>query len=64
MRRETLKKATIIVSLIEESSKIANCDIEKEILKEFSPWVYMIPWGKKIEKVTVKGRNVPTRKAS
>jgi len=47
------KKATIVISLVEESVKKANAEIEKEILKELSKAPPSIPWMKKVEKVTV-----------
>jgi hypothetical protein len=47
------KKAVIVISLIEESEKIANENIEKEILNEFSEDPTQIPWMKGVEKVTV-----------
>src|SRR3989304_1492426 len=47
------KKAVIVISLIEESERIANENIEKEILNEFSEDPTQVPWMKGIEKVTV-----------
>lgn len=49
-----MKRALIVVSLIDECGDIANCDIEEEIKTELSSWIYIIPWGRKVESVTVK----------
>jgi len=49
------KKATILISLVEESIKETNEEIEKEILEELSKDLPKIPWCKSIEKVTVRG---------
>jgi hypothetical protein len=48
------KKAVIVVSLVEESAEKPNEEIEKEILEELSKHPPVIPWLKKIDKVTVK----------
>jgi hypothetical protein len=49
-----VKKAVIVVSLVEESSEKMNEEIEAEIFKELSECPVKIPWIKKVEKVTVK----------
>jgi len=48
-----IKKAVIIISLVEESTEKSNEEIEKEIFKELSKLPAKIPWMKKVEKVTV-----------
>jgi len=48
------KKAVITVLLGKESAEKANEDIEKEILRELSENISMIPWCEKIVKVIVK----------
>lgn len=49
------KKAAIIIELVEESDKEPNEQIEKEIFEELSKGSpILIPWFKKVEKVTVK----------
>jgi len=47
------KKVIIELSLVEESVEKANAEIEKEIFDELSGNVPVIPWCKKVEKVTV-----------
>jgi len=47
------KKASIIISLLEESEEKTNEELEKEIFKELSKTTSRIPWCKKIERVTV-----------
>ena len=47
------KKAVIVVSLVEESAEKSNEEIENEILMELSKHPTVIPWLKKVEKVTV-----------
>jgi len=47
------KKATIIISLVDESSESHNEDIQEEIFQELSKGCTRIPWCKKIEKVKV-----------
>jgi hypothetical protein len=49
-----LKKAIIVVSLVEESSDVANCDLEEEIRKVLSEQLSLIPWAKKVQSVTVE----------
>ncbi len=45
-----VKKAVLLVRLVEESVKIANEEIEREIFEELSEGFTGIPW---VEKVTV-----------
>jgi predicted ATPase len=47
------KKATIIISLVDESSEKTNEEIREEISQELSKGWTKIPWCKKVEKVTV-----------
>ena len=47
------KKATILISLVEESAEKSNRDIEKEIMSELTTKPPRIPWLKKVEKVAV-----------
>jgi DNA-binding PadR family transcriptional regulator len=47
------KKAIIVISLVEESTEATNEEIEKEILEELSKDGTIVPWLKKVEKVTV-----------
>lgn len=47
------KKAVIVISLVEESVEESNEVIEKEVLSELSKHPPVIPWLKKVEKVTV-----------
>lgn len=49
-----MKKATIVVSLVKECSDVADCDIEREIRKELSENISLIPWAREIKSVTVK----------
>jgi len=48
-----VKKAVIIISLVEESAEVANEEIEKDILNELSREPTKIPWQKEVEKVTI-----------
>lgn len=48
-----VKKAVIVISLVEESAEVANEKIEKDILNELSEEPTRIPWLKEVEKVTV-----------
>lgn len=48
-----VKKAVIVVSLVEESAEVANDEVEKDILNELSREPARIPWLKEVEKVTV-----------
>jgi len=47
------KRAVIVISLVEESVKKANEDIEKDVLEELSKGLPRIPWFKNVERVTV-----------
>jgi hypothetical protein len=47
------KKATIIISLVDESGEKTNKEIQEEISKELTKGWIRIPWCEKIEKVTV-----------
>ena len=47
------KKTVVVFSLVKESAEKANKEIEKEIFEELSKHPPMIPWLKKVEKVTV-----------
>jgi hypothetical protein len=48
-----VKKAIIEISLVEESTEKANKEIEKEIFNDLSEGRLVIPWCKKVEKVSV-----------
>jgi len=48
-----VKKAVLLVRLVEESVERANEEIEREIFEELSEGFTRIPWFAKIEKVTV-----------
>lgn len=48
-----VKKAVIVISLVEESTEMANESIERDILNELSREPTRIPWLKEVEKVTV-----------
>jgi len=47
------KKVLITVSLVRESSRVANEKIEKEIFEELLNGPLKIPWCDKVEKVEV-----------
>jgi len=47
------KKAVIVVSLVGESAEKPNEEIEREIMEELSKYPPVIPWLKKVERVTV-----------
>jgi hypothetical protein len=47
------KKATIIISLVDESCEKTNEQIQREISQELAKGWTKIPWCKKVEKVTV-----------
>jgi len=49
------KKAVIVIYLVEEGAEKPNEEIEKDIFEELSKHPPMIPWLKKVEKVTVTG---------
>ena len=48
-----VKKVIIEISLVEETAEKANKEIEKEIFNDLSEGIPVIPWCKKVEKVTV-----------
>jgi len=48
-----VRKAVIVISLVEESIEKPNREIEKEIMSELSKGPARIPWLKKVERVTV-----------
>ena len=48
-----VKKAFIEVSLVEESARKANAELEKEIFNGLSEGAPVIPWCGKVERVTV-----------
>jgi DNA-directed RNA polymerase subunit H (RpoH/RPB5) len=48
-----VKKAVIVISLVEESAEVANEEVEKDILNELSKEPTRIPWLKEVQKVTV-----------
>jgi len=48
------KKAIIVISLVKECADCSDEEIEREIYSELSKEPYRIPWGKKVEKVTVE----------
>jgi hypothetical protein len=47
------RKATIVISLVDESCETSSEEIEREILQELTNGIARIPWCKKIEKVKV-----------
>jgi hypothetical protein len=48
-----VKKAVIVISLVEESAEMSNEEIERDIVNELSREPTKIPWLKEVEKVTV-----------
>jgi hypothetical protein len=48
-----IKKAVIVISLVEESAEMSNEEIERGIVNELSKEPTRIPWLKEVEKVTV-----------
>jgi len=48
-----VKKAVIVITLVEESALTRNKQIEQDIINELSNEPAKIPWLKTIEKVTV-----------
>ena len=48
-----VKKAVIVISLVEQDAELANEKIEEDILNELSGEPTRIPWLKEVEKVTV-----------
>lgn len=49
-----VKKAVIVISLVEESFEKSNEEIEREIMKELSKGPAKIPWLKEVQKITIK----------
>lgn len=47
------KKATIVISLVDESCESSSEEIQKEIFRELSKGTARIPWCKKVEEVRV-----------
>jgi len=48
-----VKKAVIVIQLIEESEEVPNEQIKKEISEELSKGLPKIPWLKEVDEVTV-----------
>jgi len=48
-----VKKAILLVRLVEESVERTNEEIEREIFEELSEGLPKIPWFEKVEKVAV-----------
>jgi len=48
-----VKKAVILIRLVEKTIERANENIEKEIFEELCEGLPKIPWFKEVEKVTV-----------
>ena len=48
-----VKKAVIVISLVEETVEVANEEIERDIVNELSREPTKIPWLKEVQKVTV-----------
>jgi len=48
------KKAVITISLVRESEKVNNEQIEQDIFNDLAWEPARIPWLKEVEKVTVK----------
>jgi len=51
--KKVVKKAIIVISLVEEGTEVANEKIEEDILNELSEEPTRIPWLKEVEKVTI-----------
>ena len=47
------RKATIVISLVDESRGSSSEELEKEIFRELSKGTARIPWCKKVEEVRV-----------
>lgn len=47
------KKATIVISLVDESCESTPEEIRKEILQELSNGRIKIPWFRKVERITI-----------
>ena len=45
----------IEISLVEESSKKTNKELEREISEELAENTHLIPWAAKVERTTIKG---------
>ena len=48
-----IKKAIIVISLVEEAKEKEGTELEKEISEGLAKWPVIIPWMKDIEKVAV-----------
>ena len=48
-----VKKAIIVISLVEESAEKSDEEIKKDIIEELSREPARIPWLKIVEKVTI-----------
>jgi hypothetical protein len=48
-----VKKAVLLMRLVEESVERTNEEIERKIFEELSEDLFKIPWVAKVEKVTV-----------
>jgi hypothetical protein len=48
-----VKKAIIVIRLVEESLLKENSEIEKEIVQELTDNLPIIPWFRNVEKVTI-----------
>lgn len=48
-----VKKAIIVISLVEESAERTNEEIKRDIIEDFSKEPASIPWIKKVDKVTI-----------
>ncbi len=48
-----VKKAVIVIRLVEESLDNENSEIEKELIRELKGDLPVIPWFESVEKVTV-----------
>jgi len=51
-----VKKAIIEISLVGESYRTANREIEDEIAFELSRNLHAVPWAERIERIRVKGK--------
>lgn len=49
-----VKKAIIVITLVDESEEKSNEELEKEIFEELSKRFTIIPWMKDVKKVSVK----------
>jgi predicted DNA-binding protein len=48
-----VKRAVIVVELIDESEEVSDYDIEVEIFRELNSGSVTIPWVKNVKKVSV-----------